>query len=101
MPTICANPDCKEPQPVMRARWVPEVGWLCLKCAPAQTLKNVSGAMFPYMTFGIGDGPKQVQVQSLRHLRKLEAKFGVQSVAFNQNENNFQDAPRRRNDGSQ
>jgi hypothetical protein len=96
IPTICSNPDCKEPQPVMRARWIPEVGWLCLKCAPPQASPNVPGSIFPYMTFGVGNDVKPVQVQSLRHLRKLEAKHGVQSVAFNQNEKNFGDAPRGR-----
>jgi hypothetical protein len=101
MATVCANPECKEPQPVMKARWIPEIGWMCLKCAPPQSVLNVSGSMFPYTAFGIGNGPKPVVVQSLRHLRKLEAKHGVQSVAFNQNSQNFQDAPRGRSNGSQ
>ena len=94
MATICANKDCTEPQPVMRARFVEGVGWLCMQCAPRVRLRNVPGSMFPYMAFGIGDGPKQVKVNSLRHLRQLEAKFGVQSIAFNQNESNFGDPPR-------
>jgi hypothetical protein len=93
MATVCSNSKCPEPQPVMRARWVEGEGWFCLKCAPAQKLSNVPGAMFPYVAFGIGNSAKPVKVQSLRHLRKLEAKHGVQSVAFNQNSNNFEDAP--------
>lgn len=96
MATICANKDCKEPQPVMRARWVEGVGWLCLKCAPRMTLPNIPGTLFPYVSFGISDSPGGVKVKSLRHLRQLEAKHGVQSVAFNQDSPNWDIPPRGR-----
>jgi hypothetical protein len=88
--TICAG--CKEK--VMRAKWVEGQGWFCLKCAPRGPIQP--GSVFPFTTFGIGDKPGNIEVQSLRHLRKLEAQFGVNSVAFNQDEKNFGDAPRGR-----
>lgn len=91
--TICANKKCG--QEVTRARFVEGIGWLCLDCAPHLSLPNVSGAMFPYTTFAIADGPGNVEVKSLRHLRQLERKYGVQSVAFNQDSKNW-DPPQQR-----
>lgn len=90
--TICANKKCR--REVTRARFVEGIGWLCLDCAPRVQVQHSN--VFPYTTFGIGNVPGNVEVQSLRHLRKLEAQHGVQSVAFNQDEKNFQDAPRGR-----
>jgi hypothetical protein len=89
--TICKG--CGEE--VTRARFVEEQGWFCIrKCAPKG--KILPGQVFPFTTFGIGDKPGNVEVKSMRHLRQLEAKYGVQSVAFNQDQKNFRDAPRGR-----
>jgi hypothetical protein len=92
--TICANPKCAHE--VSRAKFVEGIGWLCLDCAPRVRIDAVPGKMFPYTTFSVADKPGGIQVNSLRHLRKLERQYGVQSVAFNMNENSFQDAPRGR-----
>jgi hypothetical protein len=80
---------------VYRARLVGEK-WLCKRCDPGPARDaSVSGSMFPFTTTHMSQDPsKPVVVQSLRHLRKLERQHGVQSVAFNQNSNNF-DPPRR------
>jgi hypothetical protein len=43
---------------------------------------------FPFTTTHF-DANKPVTVQSLRHLRQLENKHGVQSVAYNQNSSNW------------
>lgn len=90
--TVCANKKCK--RKVMRAKWVEGVGWLCFDCAPRAQIQRSN--VFPYTTFGIGDRPGNIEVQSMRHLRKLEKQYGVQSVAFNQDSKNFGDAPRGR-----
>ena len=90
--TICANEKCK--REVTRAKWVEGIGWLCMDCAPRAQVQRTN--VFPFVTFGIDDKPGNVEVQSLRHLRKLEAQFGVQSVAFNQDSKNFEDVPRGR-----
>lgn len=90
--TICANKKCKEE--VTRARFVEGIGWLCMKCAPRYKVQFSN--VFPFKAFGIGSKPGLVEVKSLRHLRQLERDNGVQSVAFNQDEKNFGDAPRGR-----
>lgn len=92
--TICANEECGKE--VQRAKYVDGIGWLCWDCAPRVRMDSVPGRMFPHVAFGIDNKPGGIKVQSLRHLRRLEAKYGVQSVAFNQDEKNFQDAPRGR-----
>jgi len=80
---------------VYRARWVEADKWLCRRCDPGMDVSsNVPGALFPFTTTNF-DG-KKVEVQSLRHLRKLESKYGMQSVAFNTNSNNFDLPPRER-----
>jgi hypothetical protein len=72
--------------------------WYCKQCQPALSIiRGVSGSMFPYVTTNIGPDPsKPIVVKSLRHLRQLESKFGVASVAFNQDSNHFADPPRGR-----
>ena len=65
--TICANEKCK--REVTRAKWVEGIGWLCMDCAPRAHVQRTN--VFPFVTFGIGDKPGNVEVQSLRHLRKL------------------------------
>jgi len=68
--------------------------WFCSYCYhPGPGTANVPGSMFPFTTMHIAGHPQPVQVQSLAHLRRLEAQHGVQSVAFNQDSNNW-DPPR-------
>jgi hypothetical protein len=77
---------------IYRARFVTQLKkWLCGDCDPGVSIEtNVSGSMFPFTTSNIGKDPNHpIEVQSLRHLRKLEAQHGVQSVAWNMNEKNL------------
>jgi hypothetical protein len=69
--------------------------WFCKDCYPvSRGVANVPGAVFPFTTTNISGQP--IQVQSLRHLRKLEATYGVSSVAFNTDSHNFDCPPRGR-----
>lgn len=89
---ICAG--CKEE--VFRSKFhTDSKKWFCNPCYPGEgKIATVPGAMFPYSTTNLTGKP--VMVQSLRHLRKLEAQSGVHSVAFNQNSNHFDCPPRER-----
>lgn len=73
-----------------RYRVVPGVGDFCLKnCAPSDE-KRMKLTTFPFTTTNLGGHPgESVTVNSLAHLRRLEAKNGVSSVAYNQNERNW------------
>jgi hypothetical protein len=75
-------PECKGT--VGRLRFVSEGVWLCADCAPTLTQhKTVNPQHFPFTTTNLrGDG-KPVEVKSLRHLRQLESRHGVQSGAWN------------------
>src|SRR5438132_405940 len=91
MATICKG--CNEE--VYRARWVESDGWYCLDCSQGPKLvANVPGNLFPYYSSNIGDHPYPMKVKSLRHLRKLEAIHGVQSVAWNYDQRNWGNPPR-------
>jgi hypothetical protein len=80
---------------VTRARWITDEQWLCRQCDPGMEVSsNVSGAMFPYVTSNLNG--EKIQVQSLRHLRKLESQFGMQNAAFNMDSHNFDAPPRGR-----
>lgn len=66
--------------------------WLCGDCCiTPRGIDNVPGVVFPLTTMNING--EKVKVQSLRHLRKLEAKHGVHSVAFNTDSKNWSDPP--------
>lgn len=76
--TVCVR--CK--REVFSYQVIPGEGDVCFTCA-----KRGRGdrrlTTFPFTTTHItGDG-SPVEVQSLRHLRKLEAEYGVQSGAYN------------------
>ncbi len=63
---------------------------LCRRCARGGS-PNVSGVGFPFTTAHIGDDPrKPITVNSLYHLRKLEARHGVASAAYNLNERSME-----------
>ncbi len=66
---------------IFRYRLIPgegDVGYCCLKSTGDRKLST-----FPFTSRHItGDG-RRVEVQSLRHLRRLETEFGVQSAAYN------------------
>jgi hypothetical protein len=75
---------------VYRAKFI-DPKWFCKECAPSAGYVNVPGAMFPFTTSNLSKDPtRPITVNSLRHLRKLEAKYGVQSVGFNMNSNHFE-----------
>jgi hypothetical protein len=82
----------------LRSRFlVEEKKWVCKGCDPGVGgTPNVSGSIFPFVTTHVAGKMQKIQVQSLRHLRKLEAQHGVQSVAFNVDSKNWGDAPRGR-----
>jgi hypothetical protein len=63
---------------VMTSRFIPGKGWFCKRCHPI-VVDGVS--TFPFITRNISGEP--IEVQSLRHLRKLEAEHGVNSFVYN------------------
>jgi hypothetical protein len=65
---------------MMRYKIVPGAGDFCYNCAPRA--KRDPKSTFPFVTTNISG--KSIEVQSLRHLRQLEAQHGVQSFAYNQ-----------------
>jgi len=75
-------PECKKT--VGRMRFVSDGVWLCADCAPALTQhKTVNPGIFPFVTTNLRSDGRPVEVKSLRELRKLENRHGVQSGAFN------------------
>ena len=91
MATICKG--CNEQ--VYRARWVEDDGWYCLDCSDApRPMTKVPGSFFPLTSWNLSDYPEPIKVQSLRHLRKLEAKYGVNSFAFNVDQKSWGEIPR-------
>ncbi len=75
-------PSCKET--VSRIRLV-DGEWLCPSCAPAEAKprQNAKNHHFPFRTRHIRNDGAEVEVKSLRHLRRLENQNGVQSGAWN------------------
>jgi ribosomal protein L37AE/L43A len=75
-------PSCKET--VTRLRFV-EKEWLCPSCAPAEAKprQNAKSHHFPFRTRNIRSDGSEVEVKSLRHLRRLENQNHVQSGAWN------------------
>jgi hypothetical protein len=76
-------PGCD--QTVGRLRFTESGEWLCYNCAPytAKPIQNANPGHFPFVTRNMHPEGKAVEVKSLRHLRRLENKFGVQSGAWN------------------
>lgn len=70
---------------VYKVRFLPDTKeWLCPECSPeARPIQNADPGHFPFVTTHMHPQGKAVEVKSLRHLRKLENKFGVQSEAWN------------------
>jgi len=56
-------------------------------CLSGARTRDTSKSVFPFTTMNIGGGvdspPQEITVQSLHHLRQLEAQHGVQSYPFN------------------
>lgn len=68
---------------VFHYQWKPGEGDVCSKCLKPGTGGDRIISTFPFTaTHLTGDG-SPVEVQSLRHLRKLEREHGVQSGAYN------------------
>lgn len=71
---------------VGRVRFVGEIGrWVCGGCGPKEVkaIKKADTGHFPFTTTNIRSDGKPVEVKSLRHLRKLENRHGIQSGAWN------------------
>lgn len=63
---------------MMKYRIIPGKGNFCSHCSK---LTFLAKSTFPFTTSNISGQP--VEVQSLRHLRQLEAAHGVQSFVYN------------------
>jgi hypothetical protein len=87
MATICKG--CKAE--VLRSRWIENVGWFCMECAPEAKIIGTTGkSRFPFSTWHLNpEKPEKITVRSLRHLRQLENQYGVASVAWNTDEKNW------------
>lgn len=87
MSEICSS--CKEEVMTASIQFDPKTHertvTLCKRCKSG---RSVNLSVFPFMVPGLGS-PEAVEVTSLRHLRQLERKHGVENVAFNQNSNNW------------
>lgn len=59
----------------------------CVRKCQREGLRDSAKTTFPFTTNHL-DG-KPTEVQSLRHLRKLEAAHGVQSAAYNMDSQNL------------
>jgi hypothetical protein len=85
---------------VVRMRHVEQLDkWLCRECDPGVRYDpNVPGAMFPFSSYNIGTDASRgpITANSLRHLRKLEKEYGVQSIAFNMDSKHWPDPPRNK-----
>jgi hypothetical protein len=55
------------------------------KCTGGVKMRDTAKNLFPLTTMHLSDDPTRgpITVNSLHHLRKLEAEHGVQSYAFN------------------
>ena len=72
---------------VFRYRVIPGVGDFCKKCQQRLPVEATGDrtrvkSTFPFTTTHLGNG-SPVEVESLRHLRKLENRHGVSSVVYN------------------
>ena len=66
-----------------RYQSVPGVGDFCIgTCAPGFP-KRMKLSTFPFETECLSSQPGKITVNSLPHLRRLEAEHGVASVAYN------------------
>lgn len=69
--------------------WVGDDRYKCQQCRRGVANPNGARSTFPFTADHIVTGQK-IEVQSLRHLRKLEAQHGVQSTAYNMDSKNFE-----------
>lgn len=93
MECFCENPECKWSKEQRGGKFTFVEGkWYCEECAPLMKMPEYHGdSLFAMSSMHISDNPNQgaVRVNSLHHLRKLEAKHGVQSVAANMDQKNW------------
>ena len=75
-------PSCEKT--VARLRFV-DGEWVCVDCAPAEAkpIQNADPKHFPFRTRNIRSDGAEVEVKSLRHLRRLENQNSVASGAWN------------------
>lgn len=76
-------PGCKKT--VGRLRLVGKGEWKCGECEPdtSKPIQNADPKHFPFRTRNICSDGREVEVKSLRHLRRLENQNGVASGAWN------------------
>lgn len=77
-------PGCKKA--VYKLRFLSETEeWLCSDCAPAEAKprQNAKSHHFPFRSRNIREDGAEVEVKSLRHLRRLENQHGVASGPWN------------------
>lgn len=69
---------------VGRLRFV-DGAWMCVDCAPAEAKprQNAKSHHFPFRSRNIREDGAEVEVKSLRHLRRLENQHGVASGPWN------------------
>ena len=70
---------------------------VCRQCDRGKAPVLPGPSLFPFTTMNLADQPGvEIKVQSLRHLRELEARHGVQSHAFNVDQAHWGDSKSRR-----
>jgi hypothetical protein len=70
---------------------------VCRQCDRGKAPVLPGPSLFPFTTTNLAGRPGvEISVQSLRHLRKLETQFGVQSHAFNNEERHWNDPASKR-----
>lgn len=60
----------------------------CLKCRKGDGNRDAAKSTFPFTAEHIVPG-QSIEVQSIYHLRKLEAQYGIQSSAYNDEERHW------------
>lgn len=64
--------------------------YLCFPgCARASAIRDAAKSTFPFTTPHLVAG-QNIEVQSLRHLRQLENRYGVQSAPYNLDSGNLE-----------
>lgn len=91
--TKCIN--CKETGG--KFRWTPK-GYAHHKCSPKPGTRDHAKDLYGFTSSHISSDPNlgPVTVQSLAHLRRLEKEHGVASVMSNQDEKNWAEPPKAR-----
>lgn len=89
---LCSNPECEWSRSHKGGKFI----WrgaepFCEECLRPKAVMNEGENRWSFETMNMGSDPNAgpVKVQSLRHLRQLEAQHGVVSVAANMDHRNW------------